>query len=101
MAAAKKIRVAQGAALLESLEQRLDILTVTLSAAEIAEKSIDIVKEIKELNAILRSLREAEPSKRPHKVVVVWGGPPTAASGRVPASTSGTGKRTPRNQPDS
>lgn len=100
MAAAKKNRVVQGAALLESLEQRLDMLTGTLSAAEIAEKSIDIVKEIKELNAILRSLREAEPPERPQKLVVVWGGPPTAASGRVPASSC-TGKRTPRKQPDS
>ena len=36
-------------ALLDSLELRLDLLTRTLNEAEISEKSIDIVKEIKEL----------------------------------------------------
>lgn len=67
-------------------EQRLDLLTRTLSAADIAEKSIDIVKEIKELHAILRSLRDDTP-ETPPRMVVVWGGPPSAASGRLPRSS--------------
>lgn len=61
--------------LLDSLEQRLDLLTRTLNEAEISGKSIDIVKEIKELHAILRSLREAESPENPQPLMVVWGGP--------------------------
>ena len=81
MAAARR-RTSHAAPLLDSLEQRLDVLTRTLSAADIAEKSIDIVKEIKELHAILRSLRDENGSEGPQKLVVVWGGPASAASGR-------------------
>ena len=69
--------------LLDSLEQRLDLLTRTLGEAEIAGKSIDIVKEIKELHAILRSLRDDTPPETQPRMVVVWGGPPSAASGRL------------------
>ena len=47
MPPAKRRAVTRTAPLLDSLEQRLDLLTRTLSAADIAEKSIDIVKEIK------------------------------------------------------
>ena len=62
MPPAKRKSTCRNSPLLDSLEQRLDLLTRTLSAADIAEKSIDIVKEIKELHAILRSLRdEASP----------------------------------------
>lgn len=61
--------------LLDSLKQRLDLLTRTLNEAEISGKSIDIVKEIKELHAILRSLREAESPENPQPLMVVWGGP--------------------------
>jgi len=81
MAAARR-RTSHAAPLLDSLEQRLDVLTRTLSAADIAEKSIDIVKEIKELHAILRSLRDENGAEGPQKIVVVWGGPASAASGR-------------------
>ena len=72
----------KSARLLDSLEQRLDLLTRTLGEAEIAGKSIDIVKEIKELHAILRSLREEDAPDAPPKVVVVWGGPPSSSSGK-------------------
>jgi hypothetical protein len=99
MPAANRPRTAQHTVLLESLEQRLDQLTATLNAAEIAEKSIDIVKEIKELHAILRSIREVETPERPQKVVVVWGGPPTAASGRV-SRQDGNAKKTQQKQSD-
>jgi hypothetical protein len=43
---------------MEALERRLGLLTSALEDAEVAEKSIDIVKEIKELHAILRLLRQ-------------------------------------------
>lgn len=66
MPPAKRKSTCRNSPLLDSLEQRLDLLTRTLSAADIAEKSIDIVKEIKELHAILRSLRdEASPEAPP------------------------------------
>ncbi len=83
MAASGRSRALRRNPLLQSLEQRLDVLTRTLDTADIAEKSIDIVKEIKELHGILRSLREGEPPTEPQKLVVVWGGAPEAASGRL------------------
>lgn len=95
-------RRGHAALLLDSLEQRLDVLTSTLSAADIAEKSIDIVKEIKELHGILRSLRDEGGAEGPRKIVVVWGGPACAASGRKtrPAHAGrNTGKLPPENRP--
>lgn len=78
-------------ALLDSLEKRLDLLSRTLNEAEIAGKSIDIVREIKELHTILRSLRElaapAEQSAR--RLVVVWGAP-AGQSGRGGPGTLST-----------
>ena len=87
MPPAKRRTITHAAPLLDSLEQRLDLLTRTLSAADIAEKSIDIVKEIKELHTILRSLRDDAPPETPPRMVVVWGGPPSAASGRLPRAS--------------
>ena len=87
MPPAKRITITHAAPLLDSLEQRLDLLTRTLSAADIAEKSIDIVKEIKELHTILRSLRDDAQPETPPRMVVVWGGPPSAASGRLPRAS--------------
>jgi len=86
MPPAKRKTSPRNSPLLDSLEQRLDLLTRTLSAADIAEKSIDIVKEIKELHAILRSLRDDASPDGPSRLVVVWGGPPSAASGRLPGA---------------
>lgn len=88
MPPAKRKSACRNSPLLDSLEQRLDLLTRNLSAADIAEKSIDIVKEIKELHAILRSLRDEASPDAPPRMVVVWGGPPSAASGRLPANLS-------------
>lgn len=84
MPPAKRKSTCRTSPLLDSIEQRLDLLTRTLSAADIAEKSIDIVKEIKELHAILRSLRDESSPDAPPRMVVVWGGQPSAASGRLP-----------------
>ncbi|SDF41059.1 hypothetical protein [Desulfovibrio legallii] len=61
--------------LLRSLEQRLTLLTDSLNQADIAEKSIDIVKEIKELHAILGALDTAAAPPQPPQVRVVWAGP--------------------------
>ena len=94
MPPAKRKSSCRNSPLLDSLEQRLDLLTRTLSAADIAEKSIDIVKEIKELHAILRSLRDEASPDAPPRMVVVWGGPPSAASGRLPADSPRTSPRT-------
>ena len=76
--------------LLDSLEQRLDLLTSTLGEAEITGKSIDIVKEIKELHAILRSLREEDAPAAAPKIMVVWGGPASSSSGKGTPPQGGT-----------
>ena len=94
MPPAKRKGTCRNAHLLGSLEQRLDLLTRTLSAADIAEKSIDIVKEIKELHTILRSLRDEASPDAPPRMVVVWGGPPSATSGRLTEDLSGASPRT-------
>lgn len=73
-------------ALLESLEKRLDLLAQTLDVAQIAEKSVEIVKEIKELHALLRSIREPQ-AAAVQRLVVVWGGPEQQG-----ASASGPGR---------
>lgn len=99
MPAVKRGSPARNTPLLDSLEQRLDLLTRTLSAADIAEKSIDIVKEIKELHAILRSLRDEAPPEAEPRMVVVWGGPPSAASGRLPRAPGKTGSAAERSSP--
>ena len=78
----RKRKSKKSSRLLDSLEQRLDLLTSNLGEAEVAGKSIDIVKEIKELHAILRSLREEDAPEAPPKIMVVWGGPPSSSSGK-------------------
>ncbi|MDO5483516.1 MAG: hypothetical protein Q4F27_01275 [Desulfovibrionaceae bacterium] len=59
--------------LLHSLKKRLELLTRTLDEAEIAEKGMDIVKEIKELHAILRAWQEKTVPEAERRLVVVWG----------------------------
>lgn len=88
MARTERLPSTPPAKLLDSLEKRLDLLSRTLDDADIAEKSIDIVREIKELHTILRSLREAAaPAEQPaRRLVVVWGGP-----ARLDASSDGPG----------
>lgn len=88
MARTERLPSTPPAKLLDSLEKRLDLLSRTLDDADIAEKSIDIVREIKELHTILRSLREAAaPAEQaPRRLVVVWGVP-----ARLGASSDGPG----------
>lgn len=75
----------------QALHQRLQRLTAHLDTADIAEKSIDIVKEIKELHALSRALAQEGPqegdTRSPAPLRVVWAGqdresgppePPTA-----------------------
>ena len=91
MARTERLPSTPSAKLLDSLEKRLDLLSRTLDDAEITEKSIDIVREIKELHAILRSLREAPllAEQAPRRLVVVWGGPgDRGASSDGPGVTS-------------
>lgn len=65
--------------LLRGLQERLDLLTHTLSAADVAEKSLEIVKEIKELHNIICAVRSPA-STATQRVVVVWGGPESKGS---------------------
>ena len=54
-------------ALEKALHERLQRLTEHLDTAEVSEKSIDIVKEIKELHALARTLEQAP-------LRVIWAG---------------------------
>ena len=60
---------------LARLERRLDLLADTLDAAPVAEKSMDVVREIKEVHALLQALAEAEGGRaraEAPRLVVVW-----------------------------
>lgn len=66
-------------ALEKALHQRLQRLTARLETADIAEKSIDIVKEIKELHALARTLEQdgaaqEDAARPPAPLVVIWAG---------------------------
>lgn len=57
-----------------TLEKRLERLTQGLDVAEVTDKSIEIVKEIKELSSILKSLREAsQQEEKTNSICLVWG----------------------------
>lgn len=60
--------------LLGTLEKRLDRLTEGLNTAEVTDKSIEIVKEIKELSGILKALRDTGEQEPSRAVTVIWGG---------------------------
>lgn len=75
--AARPQRARRDGKLLARLERRLDLLTDTLDAAAIADKSMDVVREIREIHALLRSLTEAaaqDPGRG--RLVVVWADAP-------------------------
>lgn len=66
-------------ALEKALHERLQRLTEHLDTAEVSEKSIDIVKEIKELHALARTLEQEGTSqdgdrKPPAPLRVIWAG---------------------------
>lgn len=79
--------------LLESLETRLEALTGGLQGAVVTDKGIDLVKEMKELHALLEAL---QPQKRAQstdgaRVIVVWGD--EAQDKEVPLAPCGEGGR--------
>ena len=66
-------------ALEKALHERLQRLTEHLDTAEVSEKSIDIVKETKELHALARTLEQEGTSqdgdrKPPAPLRVIWAG---------------------------
>lgn len=76
---AKKSRERQ---LLARLERRLDLLADTLDAAPVADKGMDVVREIKEVHALLHALAGAgeggAPKAEAPRLVVVWADAPAA-----------------------
>lgn len=63
----------------KALHERLQRLTQHLDTADVSEKSIDIVKEIKELHALARTLEQEGTSqdgdrKSPAPLHVIWAG---------------------------
>ena len=69
--------------LLDRLTRRLDLLADTLDAAPVADKGMDVVRELKEVHALLRALEEAPAQSGAAKaeagrLVVVWADAPAA-----------------------
>ncbi|MGN0009559.1 MAG: hypothetical protein ACI33N_07885 [Desulfovibrionaceae bacterium] len=58
--------------LLGTLEKRLDRLTEGLNLAEVTDKSIEIVKEIKELSSILKAMRDTGAEESSNAVTLLW-----------------------------
>ena len=79
--------------LLARLERRLDLLADTLDAAPVADKGLDVLREIKEVHALLRALREgAEAPARAEapRLVVVWADAPAGPAGPCGAQDPAT-----------
>ena len=76
--AARATKKTQERQLLARLERRLGLLADTLDAAPVADKGLDVVRELKEVHALLRALRDgAEPAKaEAPRLVVVWADTP-------------------------
>ena len=73
--AARARRSTRERQLLARLTRRLDLLADTLDAAPVADKGMDVVRELKEVHALLRALEEgAGPAAKTEagRVVVVW-----------------------------
>ena len=73
--AARVTKKARERELLARLERRLDLLADTLDAAPVADKGMDVVREIKEVHALLHALAgaggDAARAEAP-RLVVVW-----------------------------
>ncbi len=63
----------------KALKTRLAALTHGLAEAEVGGKGIDLVKEIKELHAMIAALTPDTKGQKSEesKLVVVWGPPPS------------------------
>ena len=72
--AGRVAKKAQERQLLARLEGRIALLADTLDAAPVADKGLDVVRELKEVHALLRALRDgAEPARaEAPRLVVVW-----------------------------
>lgn len=89
--AARARRGTQERQLLGRLERRLALLADTLDAAPVSDKGMDVVREIKEVHALLRALGEGAPEPpraEAPRLVVVWADAPAA-----PAAAPGTGDK--------
>ena len=66
--------------LLARLERRLALLADTLDAAPVADKGLDVVRELKEGHSLRRALREGAGQARGEapRLVVVWADAPDA-----------------------
>ncbi|WP_297048183.1 hypothetical protein [uncultured Desulfovibrio sp.] len=100
--AARPQRARRDDKLLARLERRLDLLADTLDAAPIADKSMDVVREIREVHALLRSLNEASAQEQGRgRLVVVWAdapsrpdtaaGPERGSAGTIPPGAERAG----------
>lgn len=65
----------------QSLRRRLLALTRRLDAADVSDKGIDMIKEIRELHALLCALRGDAPPQPPPPLVVSWRDPAPPATG--------------------
>lgn len=75
--------------LLQALESRLEALTEGLEQVDVTGKGIELIKEIKELHAILHNLQQDaadKASKSASTLTVVWGGPASSSASPVRAS---------------
>lgn len=75
--AARASRKTRERQLLARLERRLDLLADTLDAAPVADKGMDVVREIKEVHALLHALAGADGARaEAPRLVVVWADAP-------------------------
>lgn len=90
----KKTSVRRQKKLSDALEKRLDALTENLAVAQVADKGIDLVKEIKELHTILRAVREGDSQGEADKgqaprIILMWGEEAkTPAAAKAPVANS-------------
>lgn len=86
MSRAPAARRGRAGAVTRSLERRLLALTSGLDSAGVSEKGIDVVKEIRELHALLRALHENDGGNDPPPPLEVrWlDAPPDDPSGAAP-----------------
>lgn len=86
MSRAPAARRGRAGAVTRSLERRLLALTSGLDNADVSEKGIDVVKEIRELHALLRALHENDGENAPPPPLEVrWlDAPPDGSSDAAP-----------------
>lgn len=87
MSRAPAARRGRAGVVTRSLERRLLALTSGLDNADVSEKGIDVVKEIRELHALLRALNENDGENAPPPPLEVrWLDTPPDAAPPTPAA---------------